>query len=656
MFYKNFPLVILCLLAAGAARAQPVAAPQAFGARESVQGAALSPDGRRMSFIAPTTAQGNALYTVAVDGDAQPQRALASSGDPERLRSCNWVSNSRLVCTVIAIRSAVGEVIGVSRMIAINADGSDMKLISQRDAANALYFSRFGGDVVDWLPGEEGAILMGRWYVPEAKIGSLIEQGREGYGVDRVDTVTLASKRVLNPNREAGEYISDGEGNVRIMGIVKKTAQYYFTGTIRYSYRPAASDDWEPLGTYNSLTREGFNPYAVDGRENVVYGFRRKDGRLALYKRALDGSQLETLVYAHPEVDVDGLIRLGRKRRVIGVSYATERRHAHYFDAEFAKLQSALARTLPGTPMVSFEGASDDEQRLLIWAGSDTDPGRYYLLDRKTKQMRPILLSRPELAGYRLATVKPVAVKASDGALVPAYLTLPPGSSGKGLPAIVMPHGGPGARDEWGFDWLAQYFAHLGYAVLQPNFRGSTGYGDEWYKENGFKSWRSAIGDVVDSGRWLVSEGIADASRLGIFGWSYGGYAALQSGVIAPDLYKAIVAVAPVTDLADLRQQYQRTSAQKEARDFIGAGPHIQEGSPAQNAAAIRAPVLLFHGDLDQNVSISASRLMADKLRDAGKKHELVLYPGLDHYLEDSAARADMLKRSEAFLRASMAR
>ena len=154
--------------------------------------------------------------------------------------------------------------------------------------------------------------------------------------------------------------------------------------------------------------------------------------------------------------------------------------------------------------------------------------------------------------------------------------------------------------------------------------------------------------------RWLIAQGIAAPDKLAIVGWSYGGYAALQSGVVAPDLFKAIVAVAPVTDLDELKKQYLRTTAQREIRDFVGSGPHIREGSPAQNAAAIKAPVMLFHGDLDVNVRVVESQLMADKLRSAGKKVDLTIYPKLDHQLDDAAARADMLGKSDAFLRASM--
>ncbi len=238
---------------------------------------------------------------------------------------------------------------------------------------------------------------------------------------------------------------------------------------------------------------------------------------------------------------------------------------------------------------------------------------------------------------------------------IPAYLTLPPGvSDAKGLPALVMPHGGPAARDEWGFDWLAQFFAQRGFAVLQPNFRGSSGYGDQWFVDNGFKSWKTAIGDVCDGGRWLVKQGMADPAKLAIFGWSYGGYAALQANVLAPDLFKAVVAVAPVTDLALLKDDAQHFTSGYVVEDYVGDGPHITAGSPADNVGAFKAPVLMFQGDEDVTVDIDQSRRMDERLRAAGKSSELVVYPGLEHSLLDSGARADMLRKSDAFLRRNL--
>jgi dipeptidyl aminopeptidase/acylaminoacyl peptidase len=263
---------------------------------------------------------------------------------------------------------------------------------------------------------------------------------------------------------------------------------------------------------------------------------------------------------------------------------------------------------------------------------------------------------RSALEGIKLAKVKPITYPAADGTAVPGYLTLPPGiDSPKGLPAIVLPHGGPSARDEWGFDWLAQYYASRGYAVLQPNFRGSAGYGDAWLKENGFKSWRTAIGDVLDAGHWLVAQGIADPAKLCVLGWSYGGYAALQSAVVEPGFFKAVVAIAPVTDLEELKEEWHHWSNFYLTRVEIGDGPHVREGSPARNADKIKVPVLMFQGTLDRNVSVKQSRLMDARLENTGVKHELVLFEGLDHYLEDSNARAEMLRKSNEFMQAAIA-
>jgi dipeptidyl aminopeptidase/acylaminoacyl peptidase len=282
------------------------------------------------------------------------------------------------------------------------------------------------------------------------------------------------------------------------------------------------------------------------------------------------------------------------------------------------------------------------------------DPGHYYVFDKAAHKLNEVLPVRPQLSQVKLATVKSISYPASDGTMIPAYLTLPPGSDGKNLPGIVLPHGGPDARDEWGFDWLAQFFANRGYAVLQPNFRGSTGYGDAYFLKNGFHSWPSAIGDVTDGGRWLVKQGIADSAKLAIVGWSYGGYAALQSNVVDPNLFKAVIAVAPVTDLETLREEHVRFTDFNIVDAQIGHGAYVRDGSPAQNAARFIAPVLLFHGDIDQNVGVGESRLMASKLKSAGKSVEFVEYHRLAHQLDDSNVRAEMLDKMDVFLRASL--
>ena len=644
---------LIALLSSTSLYAQTTSAAEAFGKREGIENISLSPDGTKIAYIEPAQGQGNRLFTVDLAGSQVPKAVLSASGDPERLNDCDWVSNLRLVCRIYAVSEIAGERISATRIIAINTDGSNLKTLSKKQGQNADRFAFFGGAVIDFLPGDDNAVLMGREYVPESATGTLMTKDEDGYGVDRIDTNKVSSKRVVKPSKLATDYISDGQGNVRIMSLMIQDGAYD-SGRRKYLYRAPAGGDWEVIGEYDLNKDTGFLPVAVDPAENVAYGYEKLNGRFALYKVKLEAGLTKTLVYARDDVDVDNLITLGRQNKIVGLSFATQKRQAIYFEPELAKLAKSLAKALPDTGMISFGGLSADGNKVIVGSWSDTNSGQYYLYDKAAGSVSPLFAARPEMASIKLAQVKPMMAKAADGTDIPAYLTLPPGSTGKGLPAIVMPHGGPSARDEWGFDWLAQYYANRGFAVLQPNYRGSAGYGDGWYQNNGFQSWKVAVGDVNDSGRWLVTEGIADPAKLAIVGWSYGGYAALQSPMLDADLFKAIVAIAPVTDLAKLKEESRGYTNYRVVGDFIGTGPHIVDGSPARNADKFKAPVALFHGDLDLNVGIYQSRFMADQLKSSGKFVELTIYPKLDHGLEDSAVRADMLAKSDAFLRKAL--
>ncbi|MBW8911899.1 MAG: prolyl oligopeptidase family serine peptidase, partial [Sphingomonas sp.] len=337
--------------------------------------------------------------------------------------------------------------------------------------------------LIDWGAGGKGSALMTRLFVPESSTGTHIAESQTGLGVELIDTTSLSRKQVEPARDGATDYISDGQGNIRVMGIRPKNSSGYDSGKILYSYRTADNRGWKPLTTVTVAAGQsvGLVPYAVDPSLNVVYGFENQDGRAALYSIALDGSMTKKLILSRPDVDVDDLVEVGRQNRVVGATYVTDRREAEFFDPALKALRISLGKALPGK-VITFIDASADESKLLLFTGSDLDPGRYYVFDKKTRSMAEVLPSRPDLDGVKLAAVKSITYQAADGTGIPAFLTLPAGSDGKNLPAIVMPHGGPGARDEWGFDWLAQYFAARGYAVIQPNFRGSTGYGDAWYQ------------------------------------------------------------------------------------------------------------------------------------------------------------------------------
>lgn len=644
----------LCLAAPAAAQTSLAAQ---FGARETIQQISLSPDGRYIAVVQPDQGRGAALMVADLTTGGPMKGILRSSGNPDRLTGCHWASGKRIVCDIYMIQQGVQRMY-FTRMVSLNADGSDLRVLTAATSARALGVAQSGGDIIDWGPeGANGSLVMTREFVPEETTGTHLASSKQGMGVELVDATSLRRKILEQPKPTAVDYVSDGHGAIRVMGLRPDRASGYAGDTINYFYRPAGSRDWKDMGALDvsgGTIVSGFNPYAVDRTANVAYGFDRHEGRRALFSIALDGSLKRTMVLSHPQVDVDGLIRIGRQQRVVGASYATDKRQVEFFDPELQRLRAALGKALPGKPLLTFVDASADEDKLLLFAGGDSHPGTYYLYSKTAKKLEEVLAARPQLDQVKLASVKPIEFPAADGTRIPGYLTLPAGSDGKNLPAIVMPHGGPAARDEWGFDWLAQFFAARGFAVLQPNFRGSSGYGDAWFKKNGFQSWKVAIGDVNDGGKWLVSQGIARADQLAILGWSYGGYAALQSSVLDPELFKAIVAIAPVTDLETLRTEARNYTNFPQVDAFIGKGEHVREGSPARNAGRIKAPVLLFHGDQDLNVGIGESRLMAGKLRDVGGKVELVEFDGLDHQLDDGEARSTMLSRADQFLRASL--
>jgi len=648
--FRLVTMAVLCFASTATMTQQAPGEPDdaaRFGAQEIAYSAALSADGTKVAFVGPQPDQG----TTALVSDLTTGKISLvgqADGKPLNLRYCDWSGSNRLVCQTYGVTNFESVRAAVSRMLAVDASGGNVLRLGQ-DSTLQAQPRQYDGDIVDWQNGTDGMVLMSRQFVPEN--AGRMSRSVEGLGVDRIDTLTGKATEIEKADLAAVRYISDGLGTIRIKTLTDRNSNGRLLGVDRHYYRKAGERDWNELGVdYRNGVR--MVPLAVDPIINAAYVVQTLDGRLALYRIALDGSMKSELVFASKTVDVAGVVRVGRAGRVIGVSYVTDRRMTEYFDADYQAIARGLAKALPQLPLLHFVSASANERKVLVRASSDTDPGHYYLFDRDRNSLTDILRARPPLAGLKLSAVKAVDFGAADGTRIPAYLTLPPGvTDARGLPAIVMPHGGPEARDEWGFDWLAQFYAQRGFAVLQPNFRGSAGYGDAWFARNGFKGWKQSIGDVCDGARWLVKQGIADPARLAAVGWSYGGYAVLQANVLDADLFKAVIAIAPVTDLALLKTQAYNFTNYDLVADFIGTGPHVREGSPAQQAEKFKAPVLMFHGTEDVNVDIQQSQKMDRALHAAGKSSELVIYPDLDHGLRSSAVRADMLRKSEAFLR-----
>jgi len=618
----------------------------AFGARDAVSAARLSPDGSSVMYVTP--GPGPKSYSVISNLQTGKSNVMTSAdGSPERLYWCNYSAPDRAVCSIGGNMEVEGTLLGFQRLIGMNTDGTDPKLLGQPGSHYDTGYRQFDGAILDWRAAKDGTVLMAREYVPEGgliAVQSRLARTKSGLAVDLVDTRTGRSSSVELPRDTASGYMSDGRGNIRIMTVYETEGHGRITGRLKYFYRTTDSRDWKSLVDYVDY-EDQIDPVAIDADINAVYVLKKKNGRRALYTIKLDGTLAERVVAENPRVDIDGIVRVGDGQRVIGYTFADEMRHATYFDPEFDALAKSLSKAIPNLPLIDFLDATPDGRKLLIFAGSDRDPGRYYLFNRDTKQLEEAMLDRPQLEGRTLAAVKPVTITAADGAKIPGYLTLPPGKEARGLPAVIFPHGGPAARDEWGFDWIAQFLAARGYAVLQPQFRGSAGYGDDWKNENGYRNWRTAMSDIAASARWLSSQGISDPNRVAIVGWSYGGYAALQSAATDPKLYKAAVAIAPVTDLSLLKQDARAYTSSEIREKQVGSGPHVIEGSPLRQVSSIQVPVLLVHGDMDANVRFWHSQKMNDALRGADKEVEFLQYKGLEHSLVDSTVRTEMLTK-----------
>ncbi len=343
------------LLAVSGVVAQPVAAASEaaakFGARQMIEDVSIAPDGNSIALIQPTMGRGSVLYIVSLNGTPELKPILSSSGSPERLGYCRWSTGTRLICGIYVVEMIAGDPRAYTRLVSLNSDGSDVKPLSARASSNALGVAMSGGKVIDWLGDDKGAVLMTHTYVPEQSTGSLTTSQREGLGVDRVDTTTLVRKMVEAPRPAASEYISDGRGTIRIMGVQPDTNTGMMGNRTVYTYRKKDSREWLPLGTtvYDGVLLRGFNPYAVDPDLDVAYGFDNENGRTALFKISLDGSLKKELVYERPDVDVDRLIQVGRQDRVVGVGYSGEKPMTAFFDPALKAIAASLSKALPGS-------------------------------------------------------------------------------------------------------------------------------------------------------------------------------------------------------------------------------------------------------------------------------------------------------------------
>ncbi|MEL6189222.1 MAG: S9 family peptidase, partial [Myxococcota bacterium] len=350
---------------------------------------------------------------------------------------------------------------------------------------------------------------------------------------------------------------------------------------------------------------------------------------------------------------VSGVAVSRRDGRLLGVRYVSEKLERVYFDEDSRKRWEGVERALPGRLNLILGSISEGRQKL-IRSSADTAPPAYYLYDEGEPAITPLFELYPELSDVKHAPMQPISYVARDGLEVPGYLTVPVDGTRAPFPLIVMPHGGPWARDVWGWDPIVQFLVSRGFAVLQPNFRGSTGYGQAYFERGGGRWGLEMQDDVTDGARWAIQEGIADPARVGIFGISYGGYAALRAMQMEPELFRAGASYAAVTDLPELLEDASRYEFWiAELESLVGRRREdrikLAKASPARGAHEIRGAILIGHGSEDSRVQVSQARLMVDALRRAGREVEAYVYDGEDHSFIDERNQIEFFTRLASF-------
>jgi dipeptidyl aminopeptidase/acylaminoacyl peptidase len=507
------------------------------------------------------------------------------------------------------------------------------------------------GRVTDLTPhaGVRAAILDD---LPDDARHILVQHNRRNkqvFDVYRIDVATGAETLVAqNPGNVVG-WQTDHLGRVRLA-----VASDGVNNTLLY--RATEAEPFRAL--FSTDFRTAVNPQFFD-RENRRFYATSNRGR---DKRALvliDPARPddEQLIYAHPQVDLDGAAWSRQRQLLTLAAYDVDKPDRHYFDDATRTLYRRLQAQLPGRT-VYLQSGTLAEDKYIVAASNDRSQGARYVYDVKADTLAKLGDISPWLPESQMASVQPVRYTARDGLEIPAYLTLPVGRPAKNLPCVINPHGGPWARDRWGFNPEVQFLANRGYCVLQMNFRGSTGFGRSFW-EASFKQWGLAMqDDVTDGVNWLVQQGIADPKRIAIYGASYGGYATLSGVTKTPDLYAAAVNYVGVSNLFTFmntippywepfrQQMYAMVGNPEDPADKA----RMTATSPALNTDRIRTPLLVAQGARDPRVNKAESDQVVEALRRRGVEVQYIVKDNEGHGFANEENRMEFYGAMEAFL------
>ncbi len=584
--------------------------------------ARLSPDGKKIAYQAPWERRLNVFVRDLV---TKEERQVTRANERD-VAGFAWANSERLIYA----RDRGGD--ENHRLYAVGHDGSDPLELTPFEGVKC--------DIVDDL--EE---------VPDQILFQMNRRDPELFDVWRLDVRTGAMEQVAENPGNVQAWMTDHHGRL----LLATTTDGVNTAIL---HRPSELDPWREVASYSF--EECATPLAFTFDERALY-VSSNVGRdkAAIFEYDLDRGREGRLVFEHPEVDVADLLVSKRRRIVTGVAFETDRLQHHFFDAERAALQQAVDERLPGREnrLVSH---SRDERSWIVYSGGDRTRGSFHLLVQASDgslSLEHLFDAAPWLVEDELAPVRPIAYRARDGQEIHGYLTLPPGSDAQRLPLVVHPHGGPWARDVFGFDPEVQFLASLGVAVLQMNFRGSTGYGKGFWRAS-FGQWGMAMqDDVTDGARWAIEQGIADPTRIAIYGASYGGYAALSGLTRSPDLYACGISYVGISNLFTWIEAFP--PYWKPFLDMV----HVMVGHPERDAERwratspyfhaekIRAPLLVAQGANDPRVRKEESDQIVSALRSRGVPVEYLVKEDEGHGFSNEENQFEFYRTMERFLR-----
>jgi dipeptidyl aminopeptidase/acylaminoacyl peptidase len=604
---------------------------------------ALSPDGSHYAAIVAIKGS-PALASVPTAGGTDGIR-ISGYGDYDP-RSFAWATNRHLLISFGFPYRRYGVESMESRLAVFDVEqGTLVPLIRFREAIAGKeaerYFSQFQDEVVSRLP------LKGD------QIRVALDQDTPGQpGVFSFDIGgNSLGDRIIRDRGAVQGWLEDANGVVRMGYGLRRNASGYLKLEARIIFRPSADDDF--------TTQATFDPRDVKGAAFDIIGFTEEPnvilirdlneaGRMAIYKFDTATSKVIDTVFSNDKYDVTAVSYVPGTDRIAGVTYLADEPVTTYFDEVEKQDQASLKRLYPGL-RASVVSRDMDRRKAVVRTVSPSSPPAYYYFDIDKNVYAPLGSAYPQLQGRALSESRPIAYEARDGLRIEGYLTVPKGSGGKNLPVIVHPHGGPASRDSLTYDYWVQYFVSRGWAVLQVNFRGSTGYGRD-FEDAGDGQWGKAMqNDVTDGLKWAIAEGIADPARVCIVGASYGGYVALEAAVATPELYRCAVSLNAVTDIQQRIDDLRYYSSYVIAREYLRQ-EDAADYSPARHADKAGVPILVAYGTKDRVVNPDHSRRMIAALKRAGKDVVEVKLEDGDHRLSLERNRLAFFEAMDGFL------